>query len=197
MSNCSLLGFGWHFTPRAPFEFGRLVGGDVVVVHHGAKGQSKARLSPAGGRMQFALAPGTQSLDEVLLDHGPTGGEPSGRCLDEMLYIQGPYLSTEIPGPEELRRPDMELVARTRHPGRHGEVEAVEFRYRLQGATREQSPTSRPPQANSEDWRQWRIYVPLGESMELLLTAQATADGRDSMQALALEAATLLRGRWT
>lgn len=33
--------------------------------------------------------------------------------------------------------------------------------------------------------------------MELLLTAQASADGRDSMRAIALEATTLLRGRWT
>jgi hypothetical protein len=85
----TLVGYGWHFVPRIPFELGRLASGDVVVVHHAQPRLPKLRLQPYEQGVRVALGPGTQSADEVVDDY-VDGQAPEGP--DWSLGFQAGYL---------------------------------------------------------------------------------------------------------
>lgn len=211
----TLVGHGWHLVPRIPFELGLFASGDAVIVHHGPPSMRKLRVAVLGGRVQVALDPGTASPEDVLLDF--YDGEPlegpgwSLRCdagyllplpagtriwstqdhvdwpveiipaegahRDEMVYVQGPFDRARAPVLASLVDAGMVLVNRAELAGVRGAIEVIEIGYTHEGA----------------EWRQWRYLVSLGDDRVVLLTAQASVAGRQSMLDLGQAIATGLR----
>lgn len=185
-----------------------------MVVHHRPPSPSRIRIAASGEQIKIALGPGTTTAEEVLLDfydgqppQGPgwwlgcnggyhlpwpagtsvwstqdhatwpveitlTGGHP-----DEMLYVQGPFLRGQAPTLESLVGAGMTLVGRAQFTGVHGAIESIELRYSHDGC----------------EWHQWRYLVPLTKDLVVLVTAQASSGGYQSMQMLGQTMATEVR----
>lgn len=101
----------------------------------------------------------------------------AGGSLDQMLYVQGPFLNAHAPRLEALIGPGMEAVGRASLDGGAGAIQAIELGYQHDG----------------QPWRQWRYLVPIGAEQVVLITAQTDAEGYAAMLALGQAVATQLR----
>ncbi len=102
---------------------------------------------------------------------------PAGRPPDEMLYVQGPFSSSEPPDLSALVAPGMNVVSRPHLEGAFGPIRGIELSYVHDG----------------QSWHQWRYLVPLSAHRIALLTAQASVDGLDAMRTLSSSVAQQLR----
>lgn len=100
----------------------------------------------------------------------------AGGPLDQMLYVQGPFLASHAPSLEALIGPGMEAVGRMNLDGSAGVIQAIELAYQHEG----------------QPWRQWRYLVPIGPEQVVLITAQTDAEGYAAMLALGQAVATQL-----
>ncbi len=210
----TLVGHGWHFIPRVPFELGRLASGDVVMVHHSPPSVPKLRLQAHDGGLRFALGPGTQSAEQVVHDY------VDGQALegpDWSLGFEAGYLmpwpfgtsvwSTKghvdwpveltlsgsqqdemlyVQGPLERQR--SVVLSGLIGPGMEL-ASAAEFN----GTSGRIESLELRYQVGDREWRQWRCLVPLGDDFTLLLTAQATLENQERMRAIVEFVATGIR----
>lgn len=101
----------------------------------------------------------------------------AGGPLDQMLYVQGPFLTRDAPSLDAMIAPGMQMVGRASLDGSAGAIQAIELGYQHEGLP----------------WRQWRYLVPIGPEHVVLVTAQTDAEGYAAMLELGQAVATRLR----
>ncbi len=204
----ALVGYGTLLVPRAPFELGSTSAelDDVVIVHHAAVTQHKARIVPGPEGCRLQLGPGTGSIDEVVevLEELEEPSAPDGWRLElGALVLPRPGGVTVWSVPAETRwSAELTLPGGTTDelayllgpfaPHDPPRLEQLVAPGMSVVADEQQAGPYGPIRMlelaySSADvaFRQWRVLAPLADGAHALVTAQAALERRGPMRELA------------